>query len=126
MAAWAAGFARHANLSDSVTFGLQLCLEEAVSNVIRHGIAPAERPEILVMLGETADHVTAEIEDEGQPFDPREFKAAGRTASVEQAIDGFGIPLMRGFAASIRYERRGTRNRLILTFDRRSAVARSD
>jgi anti-sigma regulatory factor (Ser/Thr protein kinase) len=125
MAAWAAGFARHANLSASATFGLQLCLEEAVSNIIRHGVAPAERPEILVMLAEGRDHVTAEIEDEGQPFDPGRFKARRPAPAVEEG-SGFGIPLMQRFAAAISYERSGTRNRLILTFDRRSLVERSD
>ena len=120
MAAWADGFARRANLSDSVTFGLQLCLEEAVSNVIRHGIAPAERPEILVMLDAAGDQVTAQIEDEGQPFDPCQFQARQRAPSLEEAeSSGFGIPLMHRFATAMSYERSGSRNRLILKFDRR-------
>jgi anti-sigma regulatory factor (Ser/Thr protein kinase) len=120
MAAWADGFARRANLSDSVTFSLQLCLEEAVSNVIRHGVAPAERPEILVRLDEGEDQIIAEIEDEGQPFDPRQVPAGRRTLSVEEAeTGGFGIPLMHRFAAAMSYERSGTRNRLVLKFDRR-------
>lgn len=120
MAAWADGFARHANLPDSVTFGLQLCLEEAVSNVIRHGIAPAERPEILVMLDEAGDQITVQIEDEGQPFDPCQFQARSRPPSLEDAENGgFGILLMHRFAAAMSYERSGTRNRLTLKFDRR-------
>lgn len=126
MAAWAEGFARHAKLSASATFGLQLCLEEAVSNIIRHGIAPAERPEILVMLAETEDRITAEIEDEGQPFDPGQFNREQRPPSIAESAGGFGIPLMLRFAATIHYERDGRRNRLTLTFDRRPAVALSD
>lgn len=126
MAAWAEGFARHAKLSAGATFGLQLCLEEAVSNIIRHGVAPAERPEILVMLAETEDQIAAQIEDEGQPFDPRQFNREKRAPSVEEGVGGFGIPLMLRFAATIRYERNGKRNRLTLTFDRRPAVALSD
>lgn len=120
MAAWADGFARGANLPDSVAFGLQLCLEEAVSNVIRHGVAPVERSEILVVLDEAGDAITAQIEDEGQAFDPCQFQPRGAAPSLEEAESGgFGIPLMRRFATAISYERRGTRNRLILKFDRR-------
>lgn len=120
MAAWADSFARGANLPDSVTFGLQLCLEEAVSNVIRHGVAPTDRPEILVMLDETGDQITVQIEDEGQPFDPSQHQGAKRIPSFDDTRSGgFGIPLMHSFAAAMSYERSGTRNRLILKFDRR-------
>src|ERR1700685_1266943 len=55
----------------SLVFPVQLCLEEAGSNVLRHGAPGAADPAIRVTLGERGDRmVVACVEDQGAPFDP--------------------------------------------------------
>jgi len=121
MTAWTNGFIHRAGLSDELAFRLHLCLEEAVSNIIRHGTAKTAQPEIRVMLDEAEGSVIAQIEDEGQPFDPRQVQLRRPASSIEDAEPGgFGIPLMRRFASEMNYERIGPRNRLVIRFERRS------
>lgn len=117
MTEWAAAFIARAGLSHALAFRIQLCLEEAVSNIIRHGIADGAPPEIRVALGEAGGAFVAEIEDEGRPFDPREVEPRPPAASLDEAaIGGLGIPLMRRFASALSYESVGACNRLTLRF----------
>jgi serine/threonine-protein kinase RsbW len=119
MAAWIDDIARRAELPEALVFGLQLCLEEAISNVIRHGAAAAERSEIVVSLDATDHAVAAAIEDEGMPFDPTLQPPPEAVTSIESAkVGGLGIQLMRQFTTRIDYCREGSRNKLVLTFAR--------
>ncbi len=45
LTAWTQDFARRTKLSSDTLFALQLCIEEAVANIIMHGGAPADRQE---------------------------------------------------------------------------------
>jgi anti-sigma regulatory factor (Ser/Thr protein kinase) len=117
LTAWADDFIHQAGLSNEVAFRLHLCLEEAVSNIIRHGNVTTVQQEIRVMLDEAEGSVIAQIEDDGQPFDPCRVQLRRPAASIEDAeAGGFGIPLMRRFASEITYERIGMRNRLVFKF----------
>ena len=50
---------------------LALVLEEAVANVINHGLPGSPPPHLIaVRLEVDADSVTAEVIDNGRPFDP--------------------------------------------------------
>lgn len=121
---WADVFSQNLRLPGELVFRLQLCLEEAVANIILHGSAAPEHPEIGVTLSESDGAVTAAIEDQGQPFDPREVEARPPPASLDEAAEGgFGILLMRRFASDIAYERVGARNRLVLRLEPRPGEA---
>lgn len=103
----------------TLIFRLRLCLEEAISNVIRHGRAEGAASEIHVALEEKDQRLTASIEDEGPAFDPTQHPIPERASSIEGARPGgFGIHLMRRFATQLAYQRIGPRNRLVLMFDR--------
>jgi serine/threonine-protein kinase RsbW len=115
LTAWADGFIQNLGLSHEVAFRLQLCLEEAVSNIIAHGVAASDNPEIRVTLSAAEGSVIAAIEDQGQPFDPSEAPMRPRPSSLDDAaIGGLGILLMRHFVSEMSYERIGTRNRLVV------------
>ena len=49
LAGWIEGFAQY-SISSDVSFAVQLCLEEAVANIIMYGAARDERLEIAVEL----------------------------------------------------------------------------
>src|SRR5262249_61894388 len=69
LAGWIEGFARQ-GMSTDVSFALQLCLEEAIANIIMYGAARDDRLEIAVELERNGGTLGAPIEDNGRQFDP--------------------------------------------------------
>jgi anti-sigma regulatory factor (Ser/Thr protein kinase) len=105
----------------AVIFPLQLCLEEAVSNVIRHGVMRCGVPEIRVSLGEHDDRVVAWVEDDGEAFDPTGIVPRSSVASLaDNPVGGTGVRLMRQFATRMAYARVGPSNRLVFEFGKTS------
>jgi serine phosphatase RsbU (regulator of sigma subunit)/ABC-type amino acid transport substrate-binding protein/anti-sigma regulatory factor (Ser/Thr protein kinase) len=98
-------------LADEVVFDLRLALEEAVSNVIRHGPTGREDGEILLGLDVTPEAVTATVEDDGAPFDP----LAEPDPPDASAGRGLGVLLMKRVMDDVDYRRQGARNVLTLT-----------
>ncbi len=115
--AWVEHVAEQIGLGPSVVFAVQLCLEEAVSNIARHSAA---RPPLPVDLHLRADpgRLTLRVEDPGHPFDPTTAPDPPTPQSLEAAeIGGLGIHLIRHFSAAQAYERADGKNRLALYFD---------
>ncbi len=114
-------FAEANGLPGSTLFAVQLCLEEAVSNVIRHAVLPAGA-RIGVTLERAAGELVVSITDAGPPFDPLAAAAPAPHESLESAaIGGQGIVLMRRFCHDMRYQHVGGLNRLRLAFPLESA-----
>ena len=104
-------------LSADTWFAAQLCLEEAVANIIMHGGAKDDRVEIAIELERDGAMLVARIEDSGREFDPTQFPPPSVAKSLEEAkVGDLGIHLMRSFASDMHYERRDGRNRLTLRF----------
>jgi len=107
----------HQGMSTDVSFAVQLCLEEAVANIIMYGAARGDRLEIAVELERNGGTLVARIEDNGRQFDPTRAPPPAVATSLEQAkVGDLGIHLMRSFASGMDYERRDGRNRLTLRF----------
>jgi serine/threonine-protein kinase RsbW len=116
LAGWIEAGAQH-ELSANTSFAVQLCLEEAVANIIMHGGAKDDCVEIAIELERDDAMLVARIEDTGCEFDPTQFSPLSMAKSLEDAkIGDFGIHLMRSFASGMHYERREGRNRLTLRF----------
>ena len=116
MAEWIDGWAQQA-LSSDLSFAVQLCLEEAVANVIMYGAGGRDRLEIAVEVEDNGATLVARVVDNGSPFDPTEAPRPPIASSLAQArIGNLGIHLMRSFASSMQYERRDGCNRLTLRF----------
>jgi anti-sigma regulatory factor (Ser/Thr protein kinase) len=119
--AWAEALAERWSLPASTAFGVSLCLEEAVSNAIRHGYPEGPEgagPGIGLSLDREPGALTLVIEDHGIAFDPLGHATPALPGSVENAqVGGMGIHLMRKFARSLDYERRDGANRLTIRFD---------
>jgi anti-sigma regulatory factor (Ser/Thr protein kinase) len=117
---WVATWAVALELSPDLVYRLELCTEEAVSNVVRHGLA--DMPNSTVTLSLTAEPalVRLQIEDAGKPFDPTAAPLSPSVAGplADAPVGGQGIRLIRRFASHIAYERRGDLNRLTLEFAR--------
>jgi len=114
---WAEDFAQRRDLPPSLSFAIQLCIEEAVANIIMYSGAAQSRQEIAVELVMDRGDLLAIIEGGGAPFGPTAAPLRVRPSSIDDAPSGqLGIHLMRNYASEMRYERRAGRNRLTLRF----------
>jgi len=105
------------DLSGNTSLAIQVCLEEAIANIIMYGAVEDERIEISVELNSAAGMLVAQIEDTGQEFDPTQAPLLTVASSLADAKPGkVGIHLMRSFSDEMTYLRDGDRNHLTLQF----------
>jgi anti-sigma regulatory factor (Ser/Thr protein kinase) len=121
--AWTDRLARAWNLPSSTLFAIQLCFEEAVSNIIRHGFpdGPGEvgfNRDVRLSVERRHDAAIITVADFAAAFDPLGVVPRPRAATIEEAVvGGHGIQLMRQFAQHLAYEHKDGMNRLTLGFD---------
>lgn len=109
-------FAEEHGWPSSANFAVQLCLEEAASNVIRHAVLP-EGEGVQVAVAHEAGRIVLEIADPGPPFNPLDAAPPPELTDAGSApIGGRGILLMRKFCPDIGYRRDGGFNRLRFEF----------
>jgi anti-sigma regulatory factor (Ser/Thr protein kinase) len=106
-----------ARLSKETAFAVQLCLDEAVANILEHGEGSARASAIAADLERSESEVVLDIADDGGPFDPSLVAAPQTPQTLEAAsLGGRGIHLIRQFSSRMEYVRAGGHNRLRLTF----------
>jgi len=104
-------------LSGDTSLAIQVCLEEAIANIIMYGAVEDERVEISVGLEPAADMLVVQIEDTGREFDPTQAPSLTVAPSLTDAKPGkVGIHLMRSFSDGMTYLRDSDRNHLTLRF----------
>ena len=96
---------------------VELGLEEVFINVVTHGLpAHLSDPVVTVDLWLDGEQLELTVEDPGPPFDPLAAGPVDTTSGMEtRALGGLGIHLVRTLLDDVRYERRGDRNRLVIT-----------
>ena len=115
LGAWVHTIEKQIGLVPDVAFALELCLEEAVANIIMYGDAASGDIRVTVQRSEPG--VVVRIEDNGWQFDPTAAPTPVRPQSLEDASAGnLGIHLIRRFSTGMRYERNSGLNTLTLTF----------
>jgi len=123
LGAWIEGWARQ-GVSSDVSFAVQLCLEEAVANVIMYGGVSNARLKIVIEIERNGTTLVARVVDNGRQFDPTQAPPPSMpTSLVEAKIGDLGIHLMRSFASGMHYERRDGCNRLTLRFKESRATS---
>src|SRR5262245_26595658 len=124
LAVWIEDWAMR-DLSASLSFSVQVCLEEAVANVMMYSAAKDAPLKIIVEVERRDQTLVARIEDNGSAFDPTQFPRPPVPTSLTQAkVGNLGIHLMRSFASGMHYERRDSRNRLTMRFIEENAKDR--
>ena len=123
---WVDTIAADRQLPEQLVFAVQICLEELLTNIVRHGVAEsggnlshAAMPPVNVQItiSTSAQGVNMTIEDDGKPFDVVNAPAH----RIDQPLNevqpgGLGIQLIKNFANSIAYERAGLGNRVVAEF----------
>jgi serine/threonine-protein kinase RsbW len=124
---WIERLAAQFSIPESMQFAMNLCLEEALSNVIWHGYAGEPDHSIAVHFASPrVDYFVFVIEDEAPPFNPVDSPELPALNELENnQIGGQGIRLLRQFADALEYQATPTGNRLSMGFSSiRSAIAK--
>lgn len=115
---WIETLVAEAAMPRQLSYAVQLCAEEALTNVVRHAYGDNECCQIVLTIELQPRRAIMTVEDGGAPFDPVAAAVTSAPHSLDSAeIGGMGIPLMRRFAHHIAYERRNARNLLHFTFE---------
>ena len=103
-------------LDQSLTMGLNLALEEAVTNVILYAYPEGADGLVDVEAVLNPDQLTFIISDGGRAFDPTSVPEADVSSPVEERpVGGLGIHLVRQIMDSVSYARRDGQNYLTMT-----------
>ena len=108
-------FGKEQGLPKIVTNAVNLALEEIVINVIEHGYKDKDEHSIMIHCFIQDGQVIAEIEDDGNPFNPLNAPAPDISQPLEaRPIGGLGIFLIRNVMDSFDYIHQGGKNRIRL------------
>ena len=106
---------------DSLTFKVNLVLEELGLNIMTYGTTGMDRgPEIDIILISEDESLTIEVSDDGQPFNPLEDAVEPDIDGLlgDREIGGLGVHLVRTMMDDLSYQRAAGKNRLKLVSKR--------
>lgn len=122
MSLWLGKFGNDAALAHSVRFALDLCANEAVSNIINYAYGDSEPHEIILELQTIDGGAQLTVTDDGVPFDLSNSPMRTPPETLDNApIGGLGIQLILRLSSDVRYERRGELNILTIEFNEHAA-----
>ena len=101
------------------SFNLWLCLEEALTNAVRHGNRNDPAKMVRLEIAQDGDECHIAVFDEGTGFDPDDVALAGCGQ-----LGGRGVYLLRHYANECRYDR--TRHCLELVLRRKPLNTEGD
>jgi serine/threonine-protein kinase RsbW len=117
---WIEALADQYAFGQDVRFAMQLCMEEALANVVMHGYRNEPGHPIVIRSSISAHALHFAIDDKAPPFVPAEPELrndATASASLESIQPGGnGLRLLHRFAGSLAYERLSDGNRLTIGF----------
>jgi len=95
---------------------MEVALEEALVNIIRHAYKEKEGSIELTFTDYPRDHIEIRIKDHGPPFNPLENgQPPDSSLPLEQReVGGLGISLIKQIVDELSYMRKGEENVLIL------------
>jgi len=109
--ALSAFLAQH-DVEATVTYVVELTAEELLLNVMKHAYhGDATRVVGLHIELISSSEATLEVDDDGEPFDPRQLPGPDFDDILHgERVGGLGVHLVRSLAASLDYERIDNRN----------------
>ena len=106
------------NLDPKIVYGVDLILEEMLTNVITHGYKDQGSHEIDITISLDEDEVSILLEDDGAPFNPLSLPWASHSADTDELIeDGLGIHFVRNMMNAMQYRREDNKNILEVCID---------
>jgi len=117
-ASWVAATLVEAGVAEKLRQDIDVCVEEALANVILHARTAHGAKAIEIELECDAQSVVLVVRDNCTPFDPVSVAVPSRLAGDQ--VGGAGIKLMRALSHKFAYAREAGLNALSLTFAMRS------
>ena len=115
MSGWLRAYTEAADIPPECVHRLDVCANEAVTNIISYAYEEPGWHEITLELSETAQGVRLVIRDDGKPFNALEVPAHMTPASLDAAeIGGLGVHLIRRLMPHCDYRRENGINVLCL------------
>ena len=113
---WLEALSPRLGIYESLIPGLNLALEEAVTNVIDDAYPEGGYGSVELDASREGDELKFVLSDNGKAFDPTAKPEVDITASVEdRPIGGLGIHMVRQIMDSVSYERKEEMNILTMT-----------
>jgi serine/threonine-protein kinase RsbW len=121
---WLESIASRYSVPSETHYAMDLCLEEVLVNIIRHGYGrEADFPIRVCFKTSRSGDFLFIVEDDAPRFDPLEApELPAIDVGEEMRVGGQGIRLLRRFADTLEYEPTPTGNQLSIGFTANSAV----
>jgi len=115
---WIERLASQYSIPSSLQFSIKLCLEEVLSNIVRHGYSSEADQSIIIKFGNPRENYFVFIvEDHAPAFNPVNSPELPPLCPPDAGrVGGQGIRLLRRFADALEYEPMPTGNRLSIGF----------
>jgi anti-sigma regulatory factor (Ser/Thr protein kinase) len=95
---------------------MMMALDELIANVVNYAYPEGQPGKVNLRMYRNDNTITAELVDQGKPFDPTKHPEPDVSLPIEERpIGGLGIHLTRKMMSSFKYERAGGENRLVIT-----------
>lgn len=95
------------------TLRFALALDELITNIISHGFSGGSNGTISLTVEHGDGVLSAELVDDGPPFDPFAMEVEAPTGDIEhRRIGGLGIALVKNAMDYLSYRRDGGFNRV--------------
>ena len=108
-------FAQNHRIPEPDIHAFSLSLDELVTNTIAYGYDDQGPHEIRVRLTLANGRLSAEVEDDGRPFNPLTAPQPDLTSAVEdRPVGGLGIHLVRSLMDHVDYRRESGKNHLMM------------
>ena len=114
--AWVSQQVAESNIAEDVRFNIEVCVEEALANLIEHGCPVTAAKDIAVAVDTGADDVTILVTDRCAPFDAAAAASPERPVPGDMRAGGQGLRLMRAFASELTYRTVNGCNELTMRF----------
>ena len=112
-------FAELNHFPEEETYKLQLCLEEAIINIVKYGFHDADEHDIDILMefGVDSRNLVIRILDDGTMFDSfSESHLHDFDSHLQSQSSGvLGLYLVRKYADTVSYRQQGDRNHLVLS-----------
>lgn len=113
--AWVDELAGLAGLDDGVRFAMQVCIEEALSNLVTHGRPLAGAKHIDIGFEAVGAEGRVVVTDACVPYDVTHAEEAEQDMT-DMPLGGLGLRLLRSFAQDLSYDHSDGRNVLSMVF----------
>jgi serine/threonine-protein kinase RsbW len=119
---FAAQAARDAGMDDSEIYAVELCIDEACTNVIEHAYEGIDGGEIECTCDIDDPNLTIIIHDRGKSFDPSNIPFPDLDSDLEtRPVGGLGVFLIKKLMDEVRFEPLGEEGNVLTMVKHRTS-----